>query len=114
MSERGWFSYYWKEHLHPYFVAIPLLPFVILAGLLNRQLRRVPERGVPVVKLILQILFGLALALCLATGILSLSDYFGWFRFGLLHSVSSRPIAELLLLWLAGGMFSFYTFITHG
>jgi hypothetical protein len=39
---------------------------------------------------------------------------FGWFGFGLLRSLSWRPIAELLLLWLAGGMFTFYTFVTHG
>lgn len=114
MSHRGFLSYFWKEHLHPYFVAIPLLPFMFLFFPINMVLKRIPDGAVTLVRFALRVVFGAAFVCLLCVGTLSLLDYFGFIRFDWLHQVTWRPFAELVLIWLAGGMFTFYTMITHG
>jgi len=114
MKERGLLSYVWHEHFRPFFLVIPLFRFVLLASIFNRRLDRVPEKSIRIVKLSLQVVFGIAFAVLFLLSLLSFMDYFGFIRFGLLRQVSWRPIPELLVLWVAGGMYSFFTFVTYG
>src|SRR5205823_4396635 len=114
MTNRGWLSYIWNEHLEPFLVMIPMFPFILAAASLNQRLRKVADRHVPTVKMTLRIFFALALALCLGTAILSGLDYIGWLSFELLHRARWRPIPELLLFWLAAGMYTFHAFVNHG
>jgi hypothetical protein len=114
MNQRGFISFFWKEHLHPYFVAIPLLPFMLLFFLFNAVLKRVPDGAVKPVWFALRIIFGAAFVCLVCAGVLSLLDYFDFIRFDWLHRITWRPFAELVLIWLAGGMYMFYIMVTHG
>lgn len=113
MSDDRSFSYFWSKHVLP-LLLIPLIPFMLLFGILNHRLQSVPASAIPMTKTLLRILFGLAFVVVSGVALLSVLDHLGFLSVALFSEVGWRFVVELFLMWLSGGFFTLYIFVTHG